>query len=159
MTAFVFDTPPVQPDPQRAALRQINRAADDAVLPPLIAAAQLPPERRQRIKTRATALIKAVRAQRIHSSGIDAFMHEYALSSQEGVALMCLAEALLRVPDAATIDALIRSKIGHADWARHAGRSGSTVRQRLHLGADAHGARRDPGGKGRRGLAAACCAS
>ena len=52
-------------------------------------------------------------------------MQEYSLSSQEGVALMCLAEALLRIPDAATRDALIRDKIGGGDWKAHLGRERS----------------------------------
>ncbi len=66
-------------------------------------------------------------------------MREYDLSSQEGVALMCLAEALLRIPDPATRDALIRDKIGAGDWRGHVGHSPSPVRQRRHLG---------PGGDG-----------
>jgi RHH-type proline utilization regulon transcriptional repressor/proline dehydrogenase/delta 1-pyrroline-5-carboxylate dehydrogenase len=57
--------------------------------------------------------------------GIDAFLHEYALSSPEGVALMCLAEALLRIPDSDTIDRLIRDKLAAADWQSHLGHSGS----------------------------------
>ena len=57
--------------------------------------------------------------------GIDAFTQEYALSSEEGVVLMCLAEALLRVPDAETADRLIRDKIGGGDWERHLGQSES----------------------------------
>ena len=52
-------------------------------------------------------------------------MREYALSSQEGVALMCLAEALLRIPDAATRDALIADKIGGGEWRAHLGQSPS----------------------------------
>jgi RHH-type proline utilization regulon transcriptional repressor/proline dehydrogenase/delta 1-pyrroline-5-carboxylate dehydrogenase len=66
-----------------------------------------------------------VRRKRIGDGGLDAFLHEYALSSQEGVALMCLAEALLRIPDAETVDKLIRDKIAPADWERHLGHSGS----------------------------------
>ena len=54
---------------------------------------------------------------------VQGLMREYALSSQEGVALMCLAEALLRIPDAATRDALIRDKIGGGDWRAHVGQS------------------------------------
>ena len=53
------------------------------------------------------------------------FWHEYELSSQEGVVLMCLAEALLRIPDAETADRLIRDKLGPADWEGHLGRSDS----------------------------------
>ena len=56
-------------------------------------------------------LVAAVRRERLGKGGIDAFLHEYALSTQEGVALMCLAEALLRIPDADTVDRLIRDKL------------------------------------------------
>jgi RHH-type transcriptional regulator, proline utilization regulon repressor / proline dehydrogenase / delta 1-pyrroline-5-carboxylate dehydrogenase len=59
------------------------------------------------------------------ASRVQSLMQEYALSSEEGVALMCLAEALLRIPDAATRDALIRDKIGQGDWQQHLGRSDS----------------------------------
>ena len=55
------------------------------------------------------------------------FLAEYGLSSREGVALMCLAEALLRVPDTETIDALIEDKIGASDWAAHLGQSSSPL--------------------------------
>jgi RHH-type transcriptional regulator, proline utilization regulon repressor / proline dehydrogenase / delta 1-pyrroline-5-carboxylate dehydrogenase len=126
MAAFVFETPQPEPEPLRAKIRQACRMDETAAARTLIAAARLPPPQRAAIENRAQALIEAMRAGRLHSSGIDAFMHEYALSSQEGVAIMCLAEALLRVPDPATADALIRSKIGHADWASHAHRSAST---------------------------------
>ncbi len=70
-------------------------------------------------------LVQAVRQGRMQGNGIDALMHEYALSSQEGVVLMCLAEALLRIPDNATRDALIRDKLGSADWSQHLGKSES----------------------------------
>jgi RHH-type proline utilization regulon transcriptional repressor/proline dehydrogenase/delta 1-pyrroline-5-carboxylate dehydrogenase len=60
------------------------------------------------------------------ASGIDAFLQQYGLDTEEGIALMCLAEALLRVPDAATADALIKDKIGAIDWSEHLGESSST---------------------------------
>src|SRR5262249_30503838 len=59
------------------------------------------------------------------SGGVEGLIHEYSLSSQEGVALMCLAEALLRIPDGETRDALIRDKIGGGDWSAHLGHSPS----------------------------------
>jgi RHH-type proline utilization regulon transcriptional repressor/proline dehydrogenase/delta 1-pyrroline-5-carboxylate dehydrogenase len=80
---------------------------------------------RDRIAERARILVATVRRERIGKGGIDAFLHEYALSSPEGVALLCLAEALLRVPDAETVDRLIRDKIGEAHWESHLGRSES----------------------------------
>ncbi|MET0179999.1 MAG: proline dehydrogenase family protein, partial [Novosphingobium sp.] len=72
----------------------------------------------------AARLIEGARSHR--PSGLDAFLHAYGLASEEGVALMCLAEALLRVPDAATADALIQDKLAGIDWREHLGESGST---------------------------------
>src|SRR3546814_12157822 len=67
-----------------------------------LAAAERPAESLDRIGERARALVKAVREKRVGQGGLDAFLHEYELSSREGVVLMCLAEALLRIPDADT---------------------------------------------------------
>lgn len=72
----------------------------------------------------AVQLIEGARAKK--ASGIDAFLQQYGLDTEEGIALMCLAEALLRVPDAATADALIKDKIGRIDWGEHLGESSST---------------------------------
>lgn len=73
----------------------------------------------------ARELVTSVRAQRKQGFGIDALMHEFSLSSEEGVALMCLAEALLRIPDAATANRLIADKIGKGNWRGHLGASPS----------------------------------
>jgi len=70
-------------------------------------------------------LVSAVREKRTRSSGVDALMHEFSLSSEEGVALMCLAEALLRIPDTETADRLIADKISRGDWKKHLGESPS----------------------------------
>lgn len=91
-----------------------------------IKAAELPPERIKKIQKLATKLIKNVRDSRLKRGGIDAFMMQYDLSSEEGIALMCLAEALLRIPDADTADKLIQDKISKGDWESHAGKSDST---------------------------------
>ena len=72
----------------------------------------------------AALLVEGARARK--ASGLDAFLQTYGLGTDEGIALMCLAEALLRVPDAATADALIHDKLGHIDWAEHVGESSST---------------------------------
>lgn len=72
----------------------------------------------------ATALVTQARTRK--ASGIDAFLQQFGLSTQEGIALMCLAEALLRVPDSATADALIRDKLAPIDWSEHLGESAST---------------------------------
>ena len=76
-------------------------------------------------QARAKQLILEVREQRQHKSYIDAFMHQYSLSTEEGVALMCLAEAMLRVPDTATMDELIRDKLTSSDWHQKMGQSDS----------------------------------
>ncbi|QNA87252.1 trifunctional transcriptional regulator/proline dehydrogenase/L-glutamate gamma-semialdehyde dehydrogenase [Massilia sp. Dwa41.01b] len=76
-------------------------------------------------KPLAQRLVTSVRAKRTRASGVDALMHEFSLSSEEGVALMCLAEALLRIPDSATADRLIADKISKGDWRSHLGESPS----------------------------------
>lgn len=77
------------------------------------------------IKEKATELVKQVRHLVKKSTGIDSFLNEYSLSSDEGIALMCLAEALLRVPDNKTIDNLIKDKLSNPDWQSHRGQSSS----------------------------------
>ncbi len=72
----------------------------------------------------AAQLVEGARAHK--ASGLDAFLQTYGLGTDEGIALMCLAEALLRVPDAATADALIHDKLGGVDWSEHVGESSST---------------------------------
>ena len=72
-----------------------------------------------RIDARATRLVEAIRAQSGGLGGIEDFLREYSLSTKEGLALMVLAEALLRVPDSATADRLIEDKLSSGDWTRH----------------------------------------
>jgi RHH-type proline utilization regulon transcriptional repressor/proline dehydrogenase/delta 1-pyrroline-5-carboxylate dehydrogenase len=122
---FVFAEKPSPADPLRRRLREHYRADETSVVEEILAAAALPLDALSRIEATARRLVLAVREARIGKGGIDALLHEYALSSREGVALMCLAEALLRIPDAATIDRLIEDKIAGADWQRHLGRSES----------------------------------
>ncbi len=105
-------------------MRALNRADETRTVETLLHRAALPPEALDRIAGTARRLVRAVRA-RPKPGGLDAFLHEYALSSREGIVLMCLAEALLRIPDADTADRLIRDKIGGADWQRHVGHSDS----------------------------------
>src|SRR3546814_14142584 len=71
-----------------------------------------------------TTLFRSLRGKR-KGGGVESLIQEFSLASQEGVALMCLAEALLRIPDRATRDALIRDKISHGDWRSHMGESPS----------------------------------
>jgi len=86
---------------------------------------QLVPFDHEPIKNLAKQLVKEVREHRTRASGVDALMHEFSLSSEEGVALMCLAEALLRIPDHQTVDRLIADKISKGDWRKHLGESSS----------------------------------
>jgi RHH-type proline utilization regulon transcriptional repressor/proline dehydrogenase/delta 1-pyrroline-5-carboxylate dehydrogenase len=124
-TPFVTTEPQQAPDPLRLRLREHCRVDESAVVAEILAAAELPSRSLDRIAETARRLVAEVRKERIGKGGIDAFLHEYSLSSQEGIALMCLAEALLRIPDAETIDRLIRDKIAGADWEKHLGQSDS----------------------------------
>ncbi|MDF1599779.1 bifunctional proline dehydrogenase/L-glutamate gamma-semialdehyde dehydrogenase PutA [Mesorhizobium sp. YIM 152430] len=108
----------------RAAIRRNYLADEGEVLQSLVHQAGLSPEQRAHISTRATGLIRQVRGH-AEPKLMEVFLAEYGLSTSEGVALMCLAEALLRVPDADTIDELIRDKIAPHDWSAHSGGSGS----------------------------------
>ncbi|MGF1623769.1 MAG: bifunctional proline dehydrogenase/L-glutamate gamma-semialdehyde dehydrogenase PutA [Alphaproteobacteria bacterium] len=93
----------------------------------LLARLRLSAGDRAAIADRARRLVATVRERRVKPGGIDAFLQEYGLDTREGVVLMCLAEALLRVPDAGTVDELIRDKIADGNWADHVGQSGSVL--------------------------------
>jgi RHH-type proline utilization regulon transcriptional repressor/proline dehydrogenase/delta 1-pyrroline-5-carboxylate dehydrogenase len=82
-------------------------------------------EAKVRISMRAKQLVTEIRRQHLGKGGLDAFLQQYNLSSEQGVALMCLAEALLRIPDQETVTKLIRDKIIAADWQAHLGKSES----------------------------------
>ena len=112
-------------DTRRATVRALTRAEEESVVRELMGRIELTEAQREHIRRRARGLVEHIRAHRRVQGGIDIFLSEYDLSTEEGITLMCLAEALLRVPDAATQDALIRDKIGGRDWARHLGRSDS----------------------------------
>ena len=100
----------------------------------LIKAATLPLSTLDTIQQNAEKLVQNVRQARLNKSGLDAFLYQYDLSSQEGIALMCLAEALLRIPDKETIDVLIRDKISPTNWKKHAGKSDSLFVNAATLG-------------------------
>ena len=112
-------------DPLRVAINATYRADETICVERLIDKAQLPHDAVDRIAETARKLVMEVRRARIGKGGLDAFMHEYELSSREGVMLMCLAEAMLRIPDAETADRLIRDKLGPAHWEAHLGKSES----------------------------------
>ena len=114
------------PAPLRAAVRAHLRAEETPLAAALAAEARLPdPNDRATVDAQARTLVRAVRAARQNEGGVDKFMAEYALSSEEGVALMCLAESLLRIPDADTADRLIEDKIAGLDWEKHLGHADS----------------------------------
>ena len=125
MSSMIFGSPLNDLDPLQAEIAAHYRADETQVVQHLLDVAHFSIEQLERIAERARTLVVEVRKRRIGKGGLDAFLHEYELSSQEGVVLMCLAEALLRIPDADTADRLIRDKLGPADWEGHLGRSDS----------------------------------
>ncbi len=112
-------------DPSRQRIEAAWRPPEPDCLPPLIALARLSTDEQLRTERLARSLVESLRANRTHAGGVDALMKEFSLSSQEGVALMCLAESLLRVPDRSTADRLIRDKLAKGDWRAHVGHSPS----------------------------------
>jgi len=120
----------VQP-PLRAAVTAATRRAEPECMAALISAARLPTGEAAAVQALAVRLARTLRERGggsqvgLKQGLVQGLVQEFSLSSQEGVALMCLAEALLRIPDVATRDALIRDKIGTADWEAHLGRSRS----------------------------------
>lgn len=122
---WVFVERPSPPDLLRRAVRDAYRIDETEAVARLLTEAEFPPSAVVRIEQASRRLVLEARRRRRGTGGIDAFLNEFALSSREGIALMCLAEALLRVPDTETIDRLIRDKLASADWARHAGHSNS----------------------------------
>ena len=114
---------PKQP-PLRDRITAATRRPEALCLPGLLDTAAMDPAELQRSRALATTLVTALRAKGARGT-VEGLVREYDLSSQEGVALMCLAEALLRIPDQPTRDALIRDKIGTGDWRAHIGQSPS----------------------------------
>lgn len=119
--AFADFAPPLRQDGAlRAAVSAAHRLAETRCVPPLADAAAVAPDMRMAIAATARALIERLRANS-RPGGVQALVQEFSLSSREGVALMCLAEALLRIPDQDTRDALIRDKIAPGNWKSHIG--------------------------------------
>ena len=117
-----------QPAARAGAISEINNLylADEEMLVRELAEAADPGNAaRAKISETAAQLVEAVRSNTAKEGGIDAFLQQYDLSSEEGVLLMCIAEALLRIPDADTADRLIADKITSASWKDHLGESES----------------------------------
>jgi RHH-type proline utilization regulon transcriptional repressor/proline dehydrogenase/delta 1-pyrroline-5-carboxylate dehydrogenase len=118
------ELPPVA-DPAWARMTAAWTRDEGEAVDELLVQASLPPAERELVLARASELVAGVRARAGQQSAVESFMRQYDLSSEEGVLLMCVAEALLRIPDALTADKLIRDKLGEADWKKHLGGSDS----------------------------------
>src|SRR5688500_17581914 len=119
--------PPPPTDPLRAAITAAWARDEATHVTDLLAAARRPDAERRAVHATAADLVRRVRTRAESQGAIEAFMRQYDLGSEEGVLLMCVAEALLRIPDEETADKLIRDKLGEADWKRHMGRSDSVL--------------------------------
>ena len=110
-----------------AALRNAFLAEEDTTLKYLLQTARLADDANARVDALARSLVEAVRGRQRENVGMQSFLTQYDLSTQEGVLLMCVAEALLRIPDAATADKLIKDKFSQGDWQKHLGASDSLL--------------------------------
>ncbi len=122
---MIFEHPPAPRSALRLAISAAFLADESACVEDCLAVANMDVATRERLHALAYELVSAVRGRQREHSGLDAFLHEYDLSSQEGVVLMCLAEALLRIPDTDTADRLIRDKLAKGQWDQHLGQSHS----------------------------------
>jgi RHH-type transcriptional regulator, proline utilization regulon repressor / proline dehydrogenase / delta 1-pyrroline-5-carboxylate dehydrogenase len=114
-------------DASFAPLRTAFLMDEDRAMETLLATAKVDADMAARIDARARSLVTAVRGRQRDHVGMQSFLTQYDLSTQEGVLLMCVAEALLRIPDAATADKLIKDKFSQGDWNKHLGASDSTL--------------------------------
>ena len=116
---------PSTPEALRQSLREHGKWPEDRAVTGLLHALELTGGARHRAVATAMALVEGARSRRDERPFLDAFLQEFGLSNQEGIALMCIAEALLRIPDDATADRLIAEKLATGDWSSHAGKSES----------------------------------
>lgn len=122
---MLFNGSLVTTDPLRQTIRNHYRADEDQVLDFLLPLAEVDAKTRSRAWERARQLVLYIRQSQVGKGGVDALLNEFSLSTEEGLVLMCLAEALLRVPDKTTADRLIRDKLSQGDWSSHLGNSSS----------------------------------
>ncbi len=122
---MLFNGNLVTEDPIRQQIRNHYRCDENAILEHLLPHAEIGANARSRAWERARQLVVQIRKDQEGKGGVDALLNEFALSTEEGVVLMCLAEALLRVPDKLTADNLIRDKLAEGDWSSHIGNSDS----------------------------------
>src|ERR1700721_734240 len=112
-------------DSVRQAGRERGEWPEDRAVTRLLHALELTGGARHRAVATAMALVEGARARRDERPFLDAFLQEFGLSNQEGIALMCIAEALLRIPDDVTADRLIAEKLSPGDCSAHSGQSES----------------------------------
>lgn len=110
-----------------APFEALKHADEETVLKQLVGETGLSLMDREAIVERAVQMVSQARSNKHERGTLDTFLQEFGLSNKEGVALMCLAEALLRVPDAATRDQLIAEKIKSGNWGDHSGKSDSLL--------------------------------
>ena len=127
MAALLTDLPPRDRGPLRAAIGRHYHADETQAVEALLGELHIDASLRERIVARARRLAQRLRDEAGGQGGVEAFMQAYSLDTHEGVMLMCLAEALLRVPDAETADRLIRDKISDTDWQKRVASSESFV--------------------------------
>lgn len=125
--AIVSPELPAPPAALRAAITAAWLRDETEHVHELLEQARLPADEQIQAQKLAVDLVKRVRARAQDQGAIEAFMRQYDLGSEEGVLLMCVAEALLRIPDQETADKLIRDKLGDADWEKHLGQSDSVL--------------------------------
>ncbi|QDW66587.1 bifunctional proline dehydrogenase/L-glutamate gamma-semialdehyde dehydrogenase PutA [Luteimonas granuli] len=118
---------PPPPEPLRAAITRHWLADEATRVRALLEEARQPADDAAAIAATAADLVRRVRVRAPEQGVVESFMRQYDLGSEEGVLLMCVAEALLRIPDQDTADALIRDKLGEADWKKHMGQSESVL--------------------------------
>jgi RHH-type transcriptional regulator, proline utilization regulon repressor / proline dehydrogenase / delta 1-pyrroline-5-carboxylate dehydrogenase len=113
--------------PSFSPLRESFLADESRVLNQLLSIARLSPQVNEQVDAAARSLVESVRGKQRDNAGMQSFLTQYDLSTQEGVLLMCVAEALLRIPDANTADKLIKDKFSQGDWKKHLGASDSLL--------------------------------
>ena len=127
MNPIIRSELPVAVPPLRQRITAAYLRDEGEQLDELLPLARLPAAEQAAVQAMAVALVERTRVRAADPAMVEAFMREYDLSSEEGVLLMCVAEALLRIPDQDTANKLIRDKLGDADWDAHVGRSSSVL--------------------------------
>lgn len=123
--SLLRDLPELNDSESRQLVRRAAKLSEKALLAELLPMARLSPVVEAGVWQEANTLVELIREKQRGQGGIDALLQEFSLSSEEGVALMCLAEALLRIPDGDTQDRMINDRLSGGDWSSHLGQSDS----------------------------------